>query len=140
MNYSPPNRKSLFARLKELKLPEEEAKELANRIERGVILFPEQLIRGIVSKEVRTATGLNYQAKVQLIRDTLSAGQAYLEVSWFSREDGLITQEIIPHSILKEEADLYLTGAPLSDPGKKDFRIQIRKISRVKRRKLSFFG
>ena len=137
--YPPPDRESLFARLKELKLSEEEAEELSNRIRRGIILFPEQLSPEIARGEIRTVKGLDYQAKVQLIQETLASGQAYLEISWFSRGDQPLTKEIIPRRLFKEEAKLYLTGALLSDSRKEDFRIEVRKISRVKRHKLSFF-
>lgn len=83
---------------------------------------------------------MDYQAKIRLIQEALSTGQEYLEISWFTPEDDLVTEGIIPRHLSKEEEELILTGPFLSDPGGKDFRIRVRKISRVKRRKLSFFS
>jgi len=114
--------------------------ELGERIRKKVILQPVQLKAGIVQKDIREAKGLDYNGKIRLIETAVSSGHEYLEISWFTPEDDLQTDKIIPRHLSKEETDLILSGPYLSDPGGTPFRIRVRKISHIKRKKLSFFG
>ncbi|MBI9101416.1 MAG: hypothetical protein JEY99_03295 [Spirochaetales bacterium] len=130
----------LIDSLEKLKLPPGEMEELEERIRKKVILLPSQLKKGIVQKDMREAKGLDYNGKIRLIETALSSGHEYLEISWFTPEDDLQTDKIIPRHLSKEDEDLILSGPYLADPGGTDFRIRVRKISHIKRKKLSFFG
>ena len=123
-----------------LNLPEAEKEELEERIRKKVIILPSQLKPGIAQREMREARGLDYNGKIRLIDTSVSSGHEYLEISWFTPEDELKTDNIIPRHLAKEENDLILSGPLLSDPGGTAFRIRVRKISYLKRKKLSFFG
>lgn len=129
----------LLALVEEMPLNHDEKEELSDRIRKRVILFPEQLRADTVPREIREARGVDYQGKIRLIQEALSTGQEYLEVSWFTPEDEVVSRNLIPRHLMKEEEELILTGPLIEEPGGKDFQIRVRKISRVRRRKLNFF-
>jgi hypothetical protein len=129
----------LLALVDGMPLNHDEKEELSDRIRKRVILFPEQLRADTVPREIREARGVDYQGKIRLIQEALSTGQEYLEVSWFTPEDEVVSRNLIPRHLLKEEEELILTGPLIEEPGGKDFQIRVRKISRVRRRKLNFF-
>ena len=139
---SPPEdlRKELQDQLRKASLSPEEKEEMAERIDKKVILFSSQLLQSPSPREVREASGLDYPGKIRLIEEALASGREYLEISWFTPEDEIRTDLIIPRHLSKEEPDLILSGPWLEDPAGKDFRIRVRKISQLKRRKLSFFA
>lgn len=130
----------LLISLKKLDIPEAEKEELEERIRKKIILKPVQLKEGIVEKDIREAKGLDYNGKIRLIEASLSSGKEYLEISWFTPDDDLQTDRIIPRHLAKEGENLILSGPYLEDPGGSSFRIRVRKISNLKRKKISFFG
>jgi len=129
----------LLALVEDMPLNHDEKEELSDRVRKRVILFPEQLRGDTVPREIREARGVDYQGKIRLIQEALSTGQEYLEVSWFTPEDEVVSRNLIPRHLVKEEEELILTGPLIEEPGGKDFQIRVRKISRVRRRKLNFF-
>ncbi len=120
----------LHRHLKSMNLPEEAERELALRIDRKLILFPEQLRREIVPHAGVEARGLDYLGKIRLTEQAISSGEL-LEV--IIRSPRGVPERLLvqPRQLVQEKDDLFLRAAQL--PGEKAIRIRIRRASLVRR-------
>ena len=72
--------RNLIERLTSLSLPKEVAEEIRARIDKRIILFPEQIHAGMARQEKTEAGGLDYIGKVRLIEKAISSKKDLLEV------------------------------------------------------------
>jgi hypothetical protein len=70
----------LRAAAEEAPLGDEQRREIRRRIERKLILVPEQITTAVVPRELPEARGLDYVGKVRLVEQALSRGTDYLEI------------------------------------------------------------
>lgn len=124
--------------LEEKKLDKEDYEDLAARIEKKLILFPEQLIPGIGEKEKHEAKGLDYTGKVRLIERAISEGNALLELVERTRGGSPRRLLLKPQELRKTGTDLLLTGRKL--PEEEHTTVTVRRISLVRKLKSSLFA
>jgi hypothetical protein len=129
----------------------EDREELGNRIDKKLILFEDQLSPEILSKEAREVRGLDYKGKVRFIEEALNSRGCYLEIHWLAGGDPppetpgaplegrLQTDRIFPRRLIKEGGELILAGEQFENPGPQEYRIRVRKISRLLKKKLLYF-
>ncbi len=66
--------------LRTLELPEEQEKEFLRRIDRGVVLFPEQMVPGVLRVESCKAGGLDFSGKLRLVSQAVESENSTLEL------------------------------------------------------------
>lgn len=129
--------KSLFEALKKNQWDNKDREELTDRIIRGVIVSPEQLLPGLIRREKRQARGMDFSGKVRLIEQTLMQPDDQLEIAYAGEGADLITQLVRPLEINRRQGDMILeaqdsTGQPLS--------LAVRKLAAVRRISQSLFS
>lgn len=115
--------------LESLEIGEDERRELLLRIERGLILFPEQLRGEIRIGHTTEARGLDYLGKIRLIEQALSVGDMLEIVMRDSREPERML--VRPREIVQNGKDLMLRA--VREPSGEAIKIRIRRISLVRR-------
>jgi len=116
----------------------EELEELSARINKKLILFPEQLIPGIGEKEKNEAKGLDYTGKVRLIERALSESNALLELVERTRGGSPRRVLMKPEDLRKTGTDLLLLGRSL--PEEEMVTVTVRRISLVRKLKSSLYA
>jgi hypothetical protein len=111
-------------------LPEDVKQEIALRIERKLILFPEQIREDITSHFGTEARGLDYLGKIRLIEQAISSGDM-LEVITRSATGSPQRVLVQPREIVQNGNDLMLRAR--QEPDLQGVRIRIRRISLVRR-------
>ena len=133
----PSNIEDLFNTLKGLSLPDDQRKELKARIQRKIILFPEQITAGQVVHEKIEARGLDYSGKVRLIDEALASGHDLLELE-FRGADGDKTSFLIkPTTLEKEGTNRILHGTRF--PEGNDGTYKVRKLTAVRKLHISLY-
>ena len=118
-------------KLEETALPEDQARELEERIRKRLVLVPDQLRPDTGRKEKSEAKGLDYVGKVLVIEQTLKNPSSYLEIILRSA-DGAPTRVLArPRELKKTGTDLVLLAMTI--PEDKALEIQVKKISLVRR-------
>lgn len=120
----------LYEHLSSLALPEDVERELALRIERKLILFPEQLRREVVPPGGMEARGLDYLGKVRLAESAISEGEM-LEVILRNPSGQPERIRVMPRELVKQQDDLFLRALQL--PGEEAVRIRLRRVSLLRR-------
>ena len=131
------NTAPLIESLKKMDLPEERRLDLENKINRGIILYPEQLRFVPQEKDRLEAKGLNFTGKVRLIEQAVSGRDDVLEIIERLPSGDPRHSLIRPMGLDKTGKDLYLFGKML--PDQDTVRIRVDKISLVRRIKGSPF-
>ncbi len=122
--------------LKSRKLPPEQQQELAARIQRKLILWPDQLSGATLKQERTEAKGLDYSGKVRIIEQTINVG-GYLEVIE-RMADGAPRRSLVePGGLRKEDRELILIGSEL--PDHKKVELPVSKLSLVRRLRATLF-
>jgi hypothetical protein len=111
-------------------LPEDVRQEISLRIDRKLILFPEQIREDITSHFGTEARGLDYLGKIRLIEQAIAAGDM-LEVVTRSASGSPQRVLVQPREIVQNGNDLMLRAR--QEPDLQGVRIRIRKISLVRR-------
>ncbi len=120
----------LYNHLTSLKMPEDIEWELALRIERKLILFPEQLRQEVVPPGGIEARGLDYLGKVRLAEQAISAGEM-LEIILRNPAGQPERIRVIPKELVKHQDDLFLRALQLPDEAA--VRIRLRRVSLLRR-------
>jgi hypothetical protein len=119
-------------------LGKSDKEELQARIDKKLILFPDQLLPGIGDQEKHEAKGLDYTGKVRLIERALSEKNALLEVVERARGGSPRRVLIKPEELKKSSSDLLLLGKAL--PDETGVTITVRRISLIRKLKSSLFA
>ena len=117
-------------------LSREELGAFRERLERRVILVPEQIRKGAWRYEVMTAKGLDYRGKIRLAEAAISGRDERLAVT-VAIGNEIETFLILPRKLEKDGTDHVLVGISL--PEEEEVRYKIRKIGFLKRIKASLF-
>ncbi len=111
-------------------MSEDVRRELALRIDRKLILFPEQIRGDVIPQYGTEARGLDYLGKIRLIERAISNGDL-LEI--VMRAGAGTPQRVLvqPREIVESGDDLMLRAR--QEPDQHAIRIRIRRISLVRR-------
>lgn len=120
----------LDALAREATLPEDVRQEITLRIERKLILFPDQIRPDLVPQYGTEARGLDYLGKIRLIEQAISNGDM-LEVIMRSGSGAPQRLLVVPREIVESGNDLMLRAR--QEPDQNAVRIRIRRISLVRR-------
>jgi len=117
-------------------LSREEREAFRERLERRIIILPEQIRKGSWRYEVMSAKGLDYRGKLRLIEAALNGRDERLAVT-IAAGTSVETILIMPKKLEKEGNDHILAGISL--PEEEEVRYKIRKIGFLKRIRSSLF-
>ncbi|RKX74268.1 MAG: hypothetical protein DRP49_06255, partial [Spirochaetes bacterium] len=117
-------------------LSPEEQEAFKERLDRRIIIVPEQIRKGSWRFEVMSAKGLDYRGKLRLIEAAISGRDERLAVT-LAVGTSVETVLILPIKLEKDGNDHILVG--LSLPEEEEIRYKIRKIGFLKRIKSSLF-
>lgn len=117
-------------------LNQQEYVTFQERLDRRVILVPEQIRKGAWRYEVMSAKGLDYRGKLRLAEAAINGRDDRVEVTLAVGND-IVTRLMLPDHLEKDGKDHVLVG--LSLPEEEEMRIKIRKIGFMKRIKASLF-
>ncbi len=131
-------RNELNIKLDSLKLSPQEQDGFKVRIDKKLILYPDQIQKGNIRNEKTEASGMDYIGKVRLIERTLESKNELLEVTFGSPIEKLTTYLVKPVDFDKSQEDLLLNAISL--PEEKNIQLIVRKMSKVKRLKSSLFA
>jgi len=123
--------KELERLLDEAAFPEDQDREIRERIRKKLVLVREQLRPDSGRKEKSEAKGLDYVGKVLVIEQTLKNPSNYLEII-LRAQDGAPTRVFArPRELKKTGTDLILVAATI--PEDRPLEIPVKKISLVRR-------
>ena len=122
--------KELLKAVAERTESEEARKELELRVQRKLILFPEQIRPEVLSHYATVARGLDYSGKLRLIEEAIKNGDI-LEVMTQMRSGGYRTTVVQPREVIERGEDLLLRA--LQEPELTPIRIRIRRMLLVRR-------
>lgn len=128
----------LTSKLDSLNLKSEEKNGFKIRIEKKLILFPDQIQHGNIRTEKTEAFGMDYIGKIRLIERAIHKKSELIEVTFGSPIEKLITYLVKPLDLDKSKEDLILNAISL--PGEDKLQLIVRKMSKVKRLKSSLFA
>jgi hypothetical protein len=111
-------------------LPYEVSRELALRIERKLILFPEQLRADVVPTHGIEAHGLDFVGKIRIVEHAIRE-QELLEIIIRTASGEPQKLLVRPREVVEHADDLMLRA--LQQPGNKPVRVRIRRASMVRR-------
>ncbi len=117
-------------------LSKEEQEAFQERLERRIIIVPEQIRKGSWRFEVMSAKGLDYRGKLRLVEAAMSGRDERLAVT-LAVGNSIETILVLPKKIEKDGEDHILVG--LSLPEEEEVHYKIRKIGFLKRIKSSLF-
>ncbi|RKX91390.1 MAG: hypothetical protein DRP59_07885 [Spirochaetes bacterium] len=115
-----------------------EKKELQARINKKLILFPEQLQKGIYRKEIVEVRGLDYTGKIRLIHRAMESQTDILEIKSYSLPKGKRRILVKPARIQNDSNKHLLIAHTL--PEEKEVEIPVGKISYVRLLKSSLYN
>ncbi len=113
-----------------------ELESFNERLERRLILVPEQIRRGAWRYEVLSAKGLDYRGKLRLIEAAMSGTTDRLALN-IPEGNTLRTILLLPLKMEKDGQDYLLSGLKL--PEEKEVCYKVRKIGMLRRIKTSIF-
>lgn len=130
----PPERSQHIQRLKHhlasMELGQDTRLELTMRIERGLILIPDQLRPEVIRKEQTEAGALDHTAKIRLIEQAIQL-KDYLELT-LSKDSGQTYRLLVnPLSIKHPHQDTMLLGETI--PEYKELSITVSRIQHMRR-------
>ncbi|MEM5947648.1 hypothetical protein WKV44_03730 [Spirochaetia bacterium 38H-sp] len=123
-------KKELIQELEKKDIPQETKKNILAKIESGFILFSAQMTDANSVQDILEADGLDYQAKIRLIEESLKSGTEKLELE-ITSPTGTINIKTRPIKLTKENnKHLLLVKNP---SGAHPLTIEVAKIKKVKR-------
>lgn len=128
----------LNSKLDSLMLNSDERNGFKIRIEKKLILFPDQIQKGNIRTEKTEASGMDYIGKIRLIERSIESKSELVEVTFGSPIEKLSTYLVKPINLDKSKQDLILNAISL--PEEKKVELIVRKMSKVKRLKSSLFA
>ncbi|NBB90216.1 MAG: hypothetical protein GVY23_03295 [Spirochaetes bacterium] len=111
-------------------LGDEQRREVRRRIERRLIVVPEQISRAVVPRDVPEARGLDYVGKVRLIEQALSRGTDYLEIVERGSGGGPQRLFLRPGRLDKRSSHLLLQGETVGEG--REISVRVDKIGLVR--------
>ena len=111
-------------------LGDEQRREVRRRIERRLIVVPEQITRAVVPRDVPEARGLDYVGKVRLIEQALSRGTDYLEIVERGSGGGPQRLFLRPGRLDKRSSHLLLHGETVGEG--REISVRVDKIGLVR--------
>jgi hypothetical protein len=117
--------------LQRIDASDDKREEIAVRIDRKLILVPEQMDPSIVRAEKAEARGLDYVGKVRLIEQSLRAGGFFLEVIARGSNGEPKRTVLKPKTLERRGNNLWLNGTGI--PGDLPVEINVSKMSLVRR-------
>jgi hypothetical protein len=111
-------------------LGEEQRREVQRRIERKLILVPEQITTAVVPREMPEARGLDYVGKVRLIEQALARGTDYLEIVERGSTGGPQRLFLRPTRLDKKTQTLLLHGETVGEG--REVTVRVDKIGLVR--------
>ena len=130
--------RELLAELERLELAPELASELRARINKKLILFPEQLAQSQPTVDKNEAKGLDYVGKVRLIEQSLRSGSDLLEVLERTPKGATRRLLVRPMDVAKSGNDLVLHARTL--PDNEPVQIRVRQIGLVRKLRSSLYA
>lgn len=115
-----------------------EKKGLQARINKKLILFPEQLQRGLYRKEIVEVRGLDYTGKIRLIHRAMESQTDILEIKSYSLPKGN-RRILVKPARIQNDSDRHLLIAHTL-PEEKEVEIPVGKISYVRLLKSSLYA
>ena len=128
--------KELNKAAESVSLSKEEVEAFKERLERRIIIVPEQIRKGSWRYEVMSAKGLDYRGKLRLVEAAISGRDERLAVT-LAVGSSIETVLVLPKKLEKDGDDHILVGLLL--PDEEEIRYKIRKIGFLKRIKSSLF-
>lgn len=110
---------------------------LVSRLERKLILFPEQISKGNTRYEKIEARGLDYNGKVRIAEEIAGKSGYLAEVVENSADGAFIKRLIKPEKVEKEGKNYFLKGILPQDDS--EVSISISKISLIRKIRTSLF-
>lgn len=123
-------RDELHAVVDSVELGEDVRQELSLRIDRGLILFPEQIRAEVVPQFGIEVRGLDYLGKIRMIEQAISTADL-LEVIMRSGSGDPQRLLVYPREVVESGSDLMLRA--IEEPGGRAIKIRIRRISLLRR-------
>jgi hypothetical protein len=111
-------------------LGEEQRREVLRRIERKLILVPDQITGAVVPREMPEARGLDYVGKVRLIEQAIARGTDYLEIVERGSTGGPQRLFIRPRRLDKKTQTLLLHGETVGEA--REVTVRVDKIGLVR--------
>ncbi len=121
------DKEQLQEALRELNLPEEQYREFYHRIERGVLLFPEQMEPAVLRQEVCKAGGLDFNGKLRIVSSSLESRYPLLEMK-LPGKGGIRTVQAVPLELHNSREESLLLFR--NEEGEEE-QIAVRKILEV---------
>jgi len=123
--------KELIQQAESLDMPEDHRTEILYKIQRKLILHPDQIKPETKKLERTEAKGLDYAGKAVLIEQVISSPSDYVEVQVRNARGSPERFFLRPRELRKTGPDLVLIGSTL--PKGEEVEIPVRKISLVRR-------
>ncbi len=128
----------LQSHLEELSLPRDQREELAQRIGKRLILFPDQLGPGITRQEKTEAKGLDFLGKVRLIEQALGSQSDLLEI--IERTADGEPRRTLVRPVRLERNGNTLTLVAETQPDGTEERVNVSKVVLLRKLKGSIFA
>jgi len=128
----------LNKKLNTINLSKDELTGFRIRIDKKLILYPEQIQHGNIRTEKTEASGMDYSGKIRLIERAIQSKSELLEISFGNPIEKIITYLVKPDNLDKSKEDLILNAITLPEENK--IQLIVRKMSKVKRLKSSLFA
>lgn len=111
-------------------LGEEQHREVLRRIERKLIVVPDQITDAVVPREMPEARGLDYVGKVRLIEQAIARGTDYLEIVERGSTGGPQRLFMRPRRLDKKTQTLLLHGETVGEG--REVAVRVDKIGLVR--------
>ena len=131
-------KKILSEKLKAMNFPEKDYEEFSARIEKKLILVPEQLRGSPLHRTIWEAKGLDYQGKLNLCRNALKNGNDLIEIHLRNIDGSEIVTLLRPVSLENPGKDALLKGIIVPEETEAEFAV--RKIFLLRKLKSSLFS
>ncbi len=115
----------------------EQKEVLAGRIERKLILFPEQISKGNARYEKTEARGLDYNGKVRIAEEVAGNSGYLVEIMENNSEGEAVKRLMKAEKLEKDGANYFLKGVIL--PDESGVSISISKLSLIRKIRTSLF-
>jgi len=132
-----PDSDEIRKKIEDSKLNSEQKEVISERVERKLILFPEQISKGIARYEKTEAKGLDYNGKVRIAEQIAGSRGFLAEIIETGPEGELVKKLIKPDKLEKDGNNYYLKGVLLQDDS--EVSISISKVSLIRKIRTSLF-
>ncbi|MDX9801077.1 MAG: hypothetical protein RBT69_07065 [Spirochaetia bacterium] len=132
-----PDSEEIRKKIENSKFNAEQKEVISERVERKLILFPEQISKGIARYERTEAKGLDYNGKVRIAEQIAGSTGFLAEIIETTPEGEFVKRLIKPEKLEKDGTTYILKGVLLQDDS--EVSINISKISLIRKIRTSLF-